>query len=444
METIQETLDHLPHEPGVYIYRDKNGLVIYVGKAIDLSRRVKQYFQRDDAVGEKTKRLVSEISAIETIRVTSEFDALLLEAKLIRQYMPKYNVIAKDDKSPLYVGFSLSEELPRVHFLRKGQLEAFLSPKENCIFGPFQSSHALKSLLRQVRAAVPYCTQKERRGKPCFYTHLGLCSPCPAVIAPMPPSENRKRLVLSYRRSLNRLKALFEGKFSVIRREYEKEMHRQARLLHFEEAAAIKSRLDALYAISEHRYDPAVFLEQGVEAVYDEELSELKTILLPFYPALSSVERIECFDMSQLFGVAAVGSMVVLKSGKPEPSSYRRFRIRSVGTVSDISMMREVLTRRVRHAGWPKPDFILIDGGKPQLSIAREVFAQAGWTTPFAGLAKRYEELILPTGDNRTWTVLRLPLSGKAIKVLQRVRDEAHRFGITYHRFLRNKATGLN
>lgn len=438
MESIEETVKSLPHEPGVYLYHDLNDEVIYVGKAIDLAKRVKQYFQRDDAVGEKTKRLVADIRRIEIIPVTSEFDALLLEAKLIRAYMPKYNVIARDDKSPLYVAFTLSEELPHIEFIRKGQVQKSLAIRGNVVFGPFQSSHALRVLVRQLRSAVPYCIQKERTGKPCFYTHLGLCNPCPSYISRLAPGSSRKDLTRQYRNNIFQLKALFEGNTQKVRRLYEKEMRELAKQLRFEEAAMYRQRIRTLYNISQYRYDPAIFLERGADDIYEDELTELQAMLKQYFPNLHSLKRIECFDMSQLFGASAVGSMVVLKDGKPETSEYRRFRIQSKRTISDTGMMREVLTRRFKHTDWPTPQFILIDGGKPQLSVAHAVFTQLNVSIPYAGLAKQQEELILPYAG--AYKTIRLPLSGKSIKVLQRIRDEAHRFAITYHRLLREKS----
>ena len=439
METLQETLKHLPHEPGVYLYHNSADTVIYVGKARDLFRRVHQYFQKDNAVGLKTEQLVSEIRRIEIIPVTSEFDALLLEAKLIRHYLPKYNVISRDDKSPLYIAFTLAEELPRVLFLRKRELFTVTTNAKNAVYGPFQSAQALRSLLRQIRGAVPYCTQKTRNGKPCFYTHLHLCNPCPSSIAGMEKSKQRP-LIRAYRQNIFRLQAIFDGKTSSVRRSYESAMMRSAKKLRFEEAAMYKKRLDTLYRISEYRYDPAIFLERGASDVYQEELDALFAAITPLFPQLTSLHRIECFDMSQLFGKQPVGSMTVAMDGRPEHAEYRRFKIRSTGTVSDTAMMREVIERRLRHTDWPDPDFILIDGGKPQLSVVGEVMKATGRTINFAGLAKREEELIVPVKDG--YKTVRLPLSGKAIKVLERIRDEAHRFAITYHRLLRAKGNG--
>lgn len=437
MENLKETLAVLPKEPGVYIYRNAEKTVIYVGKAVDLSRRVRQYFQREDAVGEKTVRLVAEINSIETIPTTSEFDALLLEAKLIRQYMPKYNVVSRDDKSYLYVVITLSEELPRLLLVRKGELQFYEHSTKNAIYGPFQSGYALRGLLRQLRSIVPYCTQKERRGKACFYTHLGLCDPCPGIIVTL-EGKAREQAIHRYRSNMFRLNALFQGKTAWLVKEYEKEMRAYADALAFEKAGVIKERLQFLNGISAYRYDPQIFLDQGATDIYQEELSELLLRMQRYFPELHTLHRIECFDISNLMGKQAVGSMTVLHDGRPEKREYRKFRITSVKGISDVAMMREVLTRRLAHTEWPFPDLLIVDGGKPQVETAKTVLTELGITLPFVGLAKREEELVIP--EEKGFSILRLPLSGRAIKVVQRIRDEAHRFAITYHRLLRSKA----
>lgn len=438
MEDIQKTLASLPHEPGVYLYHNIDGQIIYVGKAVDLSRRVKQYFQSRDDVGEKTKRLVADIRSIEIIRTTSEYDALLLEAKLIRQYMPKYNVISRDDKSPLYVVLTLSEELPRILFVRKGEIAHYETQKKNAVYGPFQSGYTLRSLLRQLRSIVPYCTQKERRGKRCFYTHLGLCEPCPGEIVAL-SGDARIHAVNEYRKHISRLNALFEGKTRWVVKEYEKEMRAYADALQFEKANAVKLRLQYLNGLSAHKYDPQVFLDVGATDIYEEELTEFQKRFAAYYPSLTSIRRIECFDISNLYGEHAVASMVVLINGRPEKREYRKYRIKTVKGISDVAMMQEVLRRRLKHTEWEYPDLLLVDGGKPQVQAALEVLQEHAVSIPLAGLAKREEELVIPKKGGG-FDILRLPLSGRAIKIVIRIRDEAHRFAITYHRLLRGKA----
>ncbi len=436
METLQKTLKHLPHASGVYQFFNAHGDIIYVGKAVDLARRVRQYFQRDDALGAKTPQLVSEITQIKIIPTTSEFDALLLEAKLVRSLLPKYNSALRDDKSHLYVGFTLSEELPRIMWLRKGEIISIAKNKKNRVYGPFQSSHALKSLLRSLRSVVPYCTQKQRSGKPCFYTQIGLCDPCPCAIVGLSGDE-RIRASKKYRANIHALQAIFEGHAKKVITNYETEMRSLANDQQFEQALMIKKRIETMYRVSQQRYDPAIFLERGAEDVYAQELDAFRSALLPYYPKLSSLSRIECYDISQLSGTSAVGSMVVLTDGRADNKEYRKFRIRTVKGISDVAMMAEVLTRRFSHPEWPSADFILVDGGKGQVHTAKSVMDAHSVQTPMGGLAKRNEEIILPSG--KEFIVLRLPLSGKAIKVAQRIRDEAHRFAITYNRLLRSK-----
>jgi len=438
MENLQETVKNLPHEPGVYLYYNASDQVIYVGKAVDLSRRVKQYFQKDIHTDEKTQRLVSDIDAVRVIPTTSEFDALLLEASLIRKYLPKYNVVLRDDKSPLYAVITLAEELPRIVLVRKGEVSLYEKRKRNCIYGPFQSSYTLRALLRQLRSIVPYCTQKERRGKPCFYTHLGLCNPCPSRIMALTGQE-RKEGVSQYRKNIYRLRALFEGKTRLVTKQYEKEMRELADRQLFEQASQVRTRLRVLNSLSNYRYDPMIFLNRGAQDVYEEELTELTVALRPFYPTLTDITRIECFDISNFQGKLAVGSMVVLIHAKPEKGEYRKFRIKTVRGISDVAMMREVLTRRFSHTDWKFPDLVVVDGGKAQVAVAQEILKLYSLVIPCVGLSKREEEIIVST-KNEGLAILRLPLTGLGIKVVQRIRDEAHRFAITYHRELRERA----
>lgn len=441
MESWQKKITHIPDLPGVYIYKDIKGIVIYVGKAKRLIRRVKQYVQKPKDISPKTVQLATEIFDLEIIVTASEFDAILLEAKLIRQWMPKYNVIAKDDKSLLYVALTLNERLPRLLLLRKGEIASYQTSKRNKIFGPFQSARALRELLSQLRRAIPYCTQKRRNGTPCFYTHVGLCDPCPSQLVNAPESDQTQQNILLYRKNINAIKDVFEGKTTTLIDAYTRLMKSYAKKELFEDAAIIKRRIDMLYALSSYSYDPLVFIEQGVESVFEGELEDLLNRLHAVFPQLQTLDRIECFDMSQLFGISPVGSMVVLTNGFPDTKEYRKFRIQNTGVVSDVSMIREVLLRRFLHKEWKKPSFILIDGGKPQLTAAKTVFQELHITVPYAGLAKRYEELIIPS--KHAFLTLRLPLSSKALRVLQRIRDEAHRFAIAYHRLLRKKSYGL-
>ncbi len=434
---IVQTVKQIPQTPGVYIYRDKEGQVIYVGKGINLKKRVTQYFTRDDAVGEKTRLLVSKITDIETITTVNEFDALLLEAKLIKQYLPKYNVIARDDKSPLYVRLTIKENLPRILFIRRPSKE---DSSRAATFGPFQSAFAVRDLLRSLRRIVPYCTQKVRNGRPCFYTHLGLCNPCPSVVATMPEGEKKRTRIRQYRRNIFRLRDILSGKGSTILLELTKEMKWSAAHNDFEKAASLRNQLTGLVRLLQKHYDPTVYMEgEGVEDIFEKENTELIRVLSQVYPQLAKLNRIECIDISNLGGREAVGSMVVLVHGQPDPSQYRKFRIRMPNRPNDVAMIAEITNRRLNHPEWPYPNLLVIDGGKGQVGSALAVLQNRNISIPLIGLAKRREEIIAP--KNGGFATIRLPLTSPGLHLLERIRDEAHRFALTYHRLLRRKTS---
>lgn len=432
METPQAVISSLTHDPGVYLYKDTTGTVIYVGKAKDLKRRVRQYFAPDIEPGTKTAQLVARIHAIETLKTHSEFDALILEANLIRKFNPKYNIIAKDDKSPLYLSITLDEELPRVQFTRKSSIG--LHPKRR-IFGPFQSGRTLRQLLQQLRMIIPYCTQKKRDGTPCFYTHLHLCDPCPSQIAGMTDGPMRQKLITQYRTQIRRLAKILSGESLTIFHDLQKDMKTYAQHNQFEKAQAVKMSLERFSILLQTHYDP-LFYTQGdtfLENVYESEMNELRTLLQPFYPTLGELHRIECIDISNTYGTFATGSLVVLIDGKSSTSDYRRFRIRTKDAPNDFAMIAEVVKRRMNHTEWPMPELLVIDGGKGQVHAAR-----ACCTVPVIGLAKRFEEIIIPMKNE--FKILRLPVSSRALHALERVRDESHRFALRYHRLLRKKS----
>ncbi len=437
MEKPQDTVKNLPHLPGVYIYRNEKGDVLYVGKAKDLKKRVSQYFVRDDAVGAKTTILVSQIHSIETKTTDSEFDALLLEAKLIRSFLPKYNVIARDDKSPLYIAITSYEQLPRILWLRRTSLNEY--PKAE-FFGPFASGRVARTILRDIRRVVAYCTAKERNGKPCFYTHLGLCGPCPSVIAKMEDSPLRRDLVRTYRANIRKITSILSGESLGLIHDMEKEMHEFANKEAFEEAKRILTQTESLRSLLVRHFDPHVYIENDsfLDDIRRSEDQELRAALAPYYPDMHVLTRIECIDISNTFGQYATGSLVVFKEGIPSKKDYRRFRIRTNDAPNDFAMVSEVLTRRLKHPGWEYPSLLVIDGGKGQVGAAVAVLKEFGVSIPIIGLAKRFEEIVVPGKEG--WKIIRLPLSNRGLQLLERVRDESHRFALMYHRLLRGKS----
>lgn len=427
----------------MYVYHDALGRVIYVGKAKNLRNRIRQYFtqHRTDA-GLKTTLLVSHISSIETIPTDSEFDALLLEATLIRKYLPKYNAAARDDKSPLYIAITLDEPLPRILFTRKTTIDSWGPiPKRRFLAGPFQSGRVARRLMQSIRHIIPYCTQKHRDGRPCFYTHIGLCKPCPSVISKMPQDDDRRKLTRTYRGNLGRIALLLSGQARRLRTQLERAMHESSERMAFEEAGEYKRQLDTLDMLLTHRFDPSVYTDRTSEPneMYQARLTELTGVLNHYGFGTSLLERIECIDISTMQGEWATGALVVFTSGFPDTDEYRRFRIKISGKPNDVGMMTEVIKRRFSHPEWPYPDLLVVDGGKPQVNAARKAMQaiQGRQDIPLIGLAKRFEEIVVP--NNKGFTVIRLAPASPALQLLQHIRDEAHRFAKRYHTVLRTK-----
>lgn len=464
--TPAQTIKTLTTRPGCYLYKDAWGKVIYVGKAKNLQRRVRQYFGKKGTLGAKTQLLVEQIVTIDTIPTDNEFDALILEAALIRTHQPKYNAIAKDDKSPLYIAITIQDVLPRILFERKRTIDAAGNLfKRALIIGPFQSNRIIRQLLRSLRRIVPYCLQKKRDGRACFYTHLGLCSPCPSVIAKMPYSPQAQVAKGQYRKNISRVALLLCGKSHAVRRELEKEMVDFAASLEFEKALEIKRQLNALDMLLVHSFDPMIYLDHT--SIPDDQrntrLDELTRILKTKGVIIPSLTRIECIDISNISGAWATGSLVVFTDGIPDTRQYRRFRIKISGLPNDVAMMREVILRRFHHPEWPTPDLLVVDGGKPQVTAALNALAvilservpirsepdgrkrverSLSIPIPVIGLAKRFEEIIIPMGLG--FHSVRLAASSPALQLIQHIRDEAHRFAKRYHTLLRSKDRWVN
>lgn len=435
-KTLQKTLKTLTTRPGCYLYKNREGKVIYVGKAKNLKSRVRQYFGKKDTLTPKTQLLVAQIATIETIPTDSEFEAILLEATLIRTNQPKYNAIAKDDKSPLYIAITLRKTLPRIVFERKTTIDSPGSLyKDALIIGPFQSGRIIRQLLRSIRKIVPYCVQRKRDGHPCFYTHIGLCDPCPSVIAKMPDSPEAREARRTYRKNISRIALLLDGKSKAVLRELEKEMEGFAKALEFEKASAIKRQLNALDLLMLRSFDPMVYMDHSTlpNPSYSERLDALVQVLKTKGLVLSTPKRIECIDISNISGDWATGSLVVFTGGVPDTREYRRFRIKISGIPNDVAMMREVVLRRFRHPEWTFPDLLVVDGGKPQVTAAKQALSLE---IPIIGLAKRFEEIIVPSG--KTYQSIRLVRASPALQLLQHIRDEAHRFAKRYHTQLRS------
>lgn len=420
---IPAFLDHslLPHSPGVYIYKNVVGRVIYVGKAIDLYHRVASYFSGEHDT--KTSVLVSQIASVETIIVESELEALILEANLIKKYLPEFNVRLIDDKDYLYIRFT-KEDLPKVLTARKHELKGSLK-----YFGPFPSSRTVKETLKALRRVFPWCQSGfrvqglgYRNRRACFYYHLGLCpGACTGEISQA-----------DYRKNINRLGKLLDGKKDELTKELIKEMNQASKEEDFEEAQRIKKIITGISYLTQpnkikNYLENPNFLEDQRQLA----LEELQKVLnLPKLP-----ERIEGYDISNIQGHESVGSMVVLTNGEIDKSQYRKFKIKITGKPNDVGMHKEMMGRRLKHKEWPYPDLIIIDGGAGQVNAVASIIHDSKFVIPIYGLAKRMEWLYHPDGST-----IKLSKSNGALKLLIKLRNESHRFAITYHRKLHRRA----
>lgn len=381
-----------PDSPGVYIMRDKNRKPIYIGKASSLRHRVISYFQRPQET--RIEKMLSQVSSIDSKKTDSVIEALFLENNLIKKYQPKYNVKLKDDKSFLGI-FITKEDWPRIMPARLTQK----LPKGE-FYGPFPSAGQVREALQIIRKIFPFRVScQPMSGKACFEYHLGMC---PGVCA-------GKLSKQEYQNIIRQIKLFLKGHKKQVVKNLEKEMRATAKKMEFEKAARLRDQIFAL----KHIQDVALIKEEEIETAGE-------------IPA-----RIEAYDISNISGAFAVGSMVVFTEGLIDKSQYRKFKIKTVPGANDVAMLKEVLLRRLNHKEWQYPDLIIIDGGKGQAYGAKDVLKARKLNIPIVGIAKGPErdknEIIADKGldiDN---------------KLLLRIRDEAHRFAIEYYRLRHRK-----
>lgn len=405
---MKNAIKKLPLTSGVYLMRNAGGKVIYVGKAVSLRKRVQSYFRKSRAVDPKTDLLVAEITRIDHIETASEAEALILEASLIKKYAPKYNIELRDDKSYPFIEIT-GEPFSRISVERPRRKK-----KTSRYYGPYVKVGLLREALTLLRRIFPFRTCDPFPSKECLDYHIGLCdAPCIGKISKK-----------GYAKNVRNVRLILEGKKDTLYRKLSKEMEALSAAHKFEKAAVVRDQLRAIGA-----------LYSGTKDInYYKEAEQLQRALnLPRLP-----ERIETFDISNIMGNQAVGSMAAFLNGKPDKPNYRRFRIKEVKGIDDYKMIAEVIKRRyrrLRNEGLLFPDLIVVDGGKGQLSAALAQLRSLDVDIPVVSLAKREEEVFLP----RKRDAVRLPQDSLGLKLLQRMRDEAHRFAITYHRKLRTK-----
>lgn len=401
---LKAKIASMPDAPGVYLMKDAQGRILYIGKAKSLRKRLFSYFGR--GLSAKTLSLMSYVFDIDYRLSSCESMALLLEAGLIHKYKPKYNVSLRDDKSFPLVKIT-NEEFPRVHITRKKEADGAR------YFGPYTNALLLRDALKVIRRYFPYRSCKRLPKKTCIYYRLKL-SPAPCA---------GKINKAGYAKTIKQICLILEGKSDNLLKELTRMMHSKAKEQEFEEAAALRDKLIALSA-----FKPAYKFEAGV--------TQLKEVLgLKALP-----RRIEAFDVSNIFGRQASASMVSFYNGLADKANYRRFRIKTVKESNDCQMLAEAVLRRyrrVKEENLPLPDLILVDGGKGQLQAAKNELGHLGFAIAVISLAKR-EELVHTLVSSAP---LRLKTNSAALCLLQHIRNESHRFALSYHRILRRRHT---
>lgn len=534
---ILEKVSHLPTTPGVYLWRDKYQRIIYVGKAINLRNRVRSYVQQDVNRSVKVTAMMCRAWDVETIQTKTEMEALILEATLIKEHHPKYNIMLRDDKTYPYVKVTVQEDFPRLFMTRRLERDGAK------YFGPFTDVTAVHHVLRILRSYYPLRTCKSMKvERPCLQYHMHYCEgPCMNYVT-----------VESYRKYIDDIVALFEGKQVQVIQEITSKMEQASEDLEFELAAKYRDDLLSIQKVQEkqrmvtqrgdmdvlgmaidgpmaciqlffirsgrllgrenyfvqHEGDsPDLVMTEFIKQYYGGSTFIPKELLLPMdsvdrelfsewftsmkgqqvevsvpqrgykkdlikmaeenaqnflaerrrqwqytldksggaVKKLAEVldlprlpERMECYDISHMQGAETVASMVVFEGGKPAKREYRRFKLKTVqGKPDDFASMAEIMERRYgNEKDWPMPDLIIIDGGKGQLNAALPVIRAMGVTdVPVISLAKRIEEVFVE-GESES---IILEHHTPELQLLQQIRDEAHRFAITYHRRLRGK-----
>lgn len=419
---LEKKLKDLPESPGVYIYKDRYGKIIYVGKAINLKNRVKSYFSRSLNLGEKTRKLVENISNLDLIKVDSEVEALLLEANLIQKYKPKYNIELKDNRAYPLLKITINEKYPRISKTRT------IENDKAKYFGPYTDVNTLNYILRELRKMFLFRTCRVLPKKPCLYYYIGKCQ-APCIFT----TKNQE---IEYKKYIKNVILFLEGKKDLLIKELLNQQNNAIKEENFEKAGEIKNQIEKIKDLTKPSIKPFEYLKNPnlIEDQIEQSLQGLKEVLNKYFISIQNLNRIECYDIATVQGKFSTGSMIVFTNGTKNTNEYRRFKIHKEGKPNDYEMLREVLNRRFTHQEWQTPDLLVIDGGKGQLSTGEEVLKELQQDIPIIALAKREEEIYIR--DDK----LNLNKSSNALKLLQRIRDEAHRFATTYHKKLRQSA----
>ena len=436
-EKLKHKLTELPKQPGVYFHKDAKGEIIYVGKAAVLRNRVRQYFQASRSRDPKTEVLVAEIYDVDWMVVDSELEALFLEAEMVKRYMPRYNILLRDDKSLTYIRIDYDSDYPTVGTTRRPMDDGAK------YFGPYFSSLAVRQALKSLRKVFPFATRRiPGQKRASLHYHLGLD----------PGLEEGRTSLENYRTNLRKLIAIIEGRRPGVEREVERDMKRASKAKDYELAAKLRNQLFALQGLNRQ----VIFSDKEfLDISKDHALNELVNLLsIDKFP-----NRIEGYDISHMSGTDVVASMVVFTNGVSDKSEYRKFKTK-INHNNDFYNMNETLKRRLsekNRKAWGLPSLVLIDGGKGQLDAALQARDEQDCSQiPFVGLAKREEQIVIHkmksgvslnveslhklggfATESEDYILINLPHNTNLIKLLQRIRDESHRFAVSYHSVLK-------
>jgi len=420
-------VNKLPKSPGVYAFYDEKNF-LYIGKAINIQERVKSHFQQPNY----------EVKKIGYIPTNSEVEAFILEANLIKKYQPKYNVVWRDDKNYFFVGIT-KEDFPRIFWTHQKKLKNEKWKLEIDYIGPFVDGKALKQTLKILRKVFPYRSCRVIPNRPCLWYYLNYClAPCllKSKFIKEISLDSLKIKKTSQKNAKNLMKILREGKNPVLK-DLIREMKLASENQNFEEAAKIRDQIEALEKILAHS---KIFLGPTAPQTNLWDYKRIEEELKKLLKIKKRISRIEAYDISNIQGKNATGAMVTFINGRPDKNFYRKFKIKNVRKPNDVVMIKQILIRRFKHAEWPYPDLILVDGGKPQLYSAKYVIQKYRLNIPIVALAKKKNELFI---NGKKEAILLKSLPREIFNLILQLRDEAHRFAKKYHLRLREVDLGL-
>lgn len=437
---------HIPSSPGVYTFKDRRGTPIYIGKAADLKKRLYSYWRKD--VSDKIRTMLKEAARVEWAEAESEVNALIKEAELIKAHIPKYNILQRDDKNYFYVGITIKEEYPKIFLTHQpnralgARRQALglkhLRPKaynlKPIYIGPFTSGSALKTTLRLLRNIFPFCTCKDAHKRPCLNAEIGRCPRYCCFKSSLRYSNVLENIRIptdaknEYGKNIRNIIGVLSGKKKKISKELKREMNQFVKEENFERAAKLRDQIAGLENVLSHSGVLVENISQKRFLNWPKIQKTLKVFLG------KEIRRVEGYDISNISGTEATGSMAVFINGMPAKHEYRKFKIKTIAGPNDVAMHAEVMRRRLGHIEWKYPDLMLIDGGRAQInavvSVINNQLLITGNRPLVAALAKREEELYIE-GRRSPLRISTLPPD--VAFFFQRIRDESHRFARKYH-----------